>query len=155
MIFKYVFLINLQIKVEARADLSLDDGSSIDISSGLEKSNNAADEINLNSDDDEFKDEILNAAAGTRLDLSRTEPEDIFEDIPETRDVKVEAPITPSVFEPANMNSQPIQVLFIFMIYNKKCIKSMLYVSRITTIPTIPLQTLKRRDPCLIPRQIW
>ena len=117
MIFKYVFLINLQIKVEARADLSLDDGSSIDISSGLEKSNNAADEINLNSDDDEFKDEILNAAAGTRLDLSRTEPEDIFEDIPETRDVKAEAPITPSVFEPANMNSQPIQVLFIFMIY--------------------------------------
>ena len=59
-----------------------------------EQSNNlsAADEIDLNSDS-EFKDDVADAKAKHEL---RSEPEDIFEDIPETKEIKIDAtPVRP------------------------------------------------------------
>lgn len=81
--------------MEAKADISLEDNRSNDLSGIEEKSNNlsAADEIDLNSDN-EFKDELLDTAPKTEL---RSEPEDIFEDIPEPKEVKIEtAPVRPT-----------------------------------------------------------
>lgn len=96
--------------MEAKADISLEDGSSID-GSALEKSNmSAADEINLNSDDEEFKGGMNGAP---KLERSRSELEDIFEDIPEPRETKTETPLlsaapaaTP-IFEPDVTSPRP------------------------------------------------
>lgn len=83
-----------QIKVEAKADISLEDDRSNNLSAIEEKSNNfsAADEIDLNSDN-EFKDELIDATA--KLEI-RSEPEDIFEDIPETKESKLETSTRPT-----------------------------------------------------------
>jgi hypothetical protein len=65
------------------------------------KSNNtsAADEIDLNSDDGElFKDQLIDSTA--KLEL-RTEPDDIFEDIPEIKESRNDSVNIPPVFEPA------------------------------------------------------
>lgn len=88
----------LQIKVEAKADISLEDDRSNDLSAIEEKSNNlsAADEIDLNSDN-EFKDELNDASTKPEL---RSEPEDIFEDIPEPKEIKTEAVAARPTFEP-------------------------------------------------------
>lgn len=77
--------------MEAKADLSLEDGSSIDISAIEEKSNNISggDEIDLNSDGE---NETVNG--DSKPELTRSEPEDIFEDIPEPREQKSETVAT-------------------------------------------------------------
>ena len=89
--------------MEAKADISLEDDRSNDLSAIEEKSNNmsAAEEIDLNSDN-EFKDELLDSAPKTEL---RSEPEDIFEDIPEPKEfisdtVSVRPTFEPSVTSP-------------------------------------------------------
>jgi hypothetical protein len=54
----------------------------------------AADEIDLNSDS-EFKDDVDDTNAKHEL---RSEPEDIFEDIPEPKEVKIDAtPVRPTL----------------------------------------------------------
>ncbi len=86
----------MQIKVEAKADISLEDDRSNDLSVVEEQSNNlsAADEIDLNSDN-EFKDDVSDIKVKHEL---RSEPEDIFEDIPETKEVKIDsAPVRPTL----------------------------------------------------------
>jgi len=91
-----------QIKVEAKADISLEDESeqSVEIPPNDETNNtSAADEIDLNSDDGElFKDQIIDSTA--KLEL-RTEPDDIFEDIPEIKESRNDSVNAPPVFEPA------------------------------------------------------
>jgi len=97
----YVFKL-FQIKVEAKADISLEDESeqSVEIPPNNETNNtSAADEIDLNSDDGElFKDQIIDSTA--KLEL-RTEPDDIFEDIPEIKESRNDSVNAPPVFEPA------------------------------------------------------
>jgi len=64
------------------------------------------DEINLNSDDEEPKDSANDS--GPKLEL-RSEPEDIFEDIPEPKEVRTEA-VPPTVFssiEPSVTSPRP------------------------------------------------
>lgn len=75
----------IQIKVEAKADISLEDDRSNGLSPIEEQSHNlsAADEIDLNSDS-EYKDGVPDTKAKIEL---RSEPEDIFEDIPEPKEV--------------------------------------------------------------------
>lgn len=92
-----------QIKVEAKADISLEDDKSIDLSPVEDKSNNLsmADEIDLNSDN-EFRDDH-NDIKTKPVEL-RSEPEDIFEDIPEPKDNKIETmpqpPFQPTAVTP-------------------------------------------------------
>ena len=64
-----------------------------------EKSNNtsAADEIDLNSDDG--GDQLIDSTS--KLEL-RTEPDDIFEDIPEMKESRNDSSTAPLVFEPAS-----------------------------------------------------
>ena len=68
----------------------------------------AADEINLNSDEDEFKSGINGVS---KLERSRSELEDIFEDIPEPRELKTETAIPSSaaapIFEPSVTSPRP------------------------------------------------
>ena len=105
-IFNWFLIFELfQIKVEAKADISLEDESeqSVEITPIAEtsKSNNtsAADEIDLNSDDGElFKEQLIDSTA--KLEL-RTEPDDIFEDIPEIKESRNDSVNIPPVFEPA------------------------------------------------------
>ena len=59
----------------------------------LELENSIGDEIDLNSGDDEPEKEFLNT--NTKLEL-RSEPEDIFEDIPEPKEPKSEVASFPS-----------------------------------------------------------
>ncbi|EFX90126.1 sorting nexin-2-like [Daphnia pulex] len=91
-----LFASAIEIKVEAKADISLEDDRSNDLSVVEEQSNNlsAADEIDLNSDS-EFKDDVDDTNAKHEL---RSEPEDIFEDIPEPKEVKIDAtPVRPTL----------------------------------------------------------
>lgn len=78
----------LQIKVEAKADISLEDDRSNGLSPIDEQSHNlsAADEIDLNSDS-EYKDGVPDTKAKIEL---RSEPEDIFEDIPDPKESHAE-----------------------------------------------------------------
>uniref|UniRef100_A0A0P6ESB0 Sorting nexin-2 n=1 Tax=Daphnia magna TaxID=35525 RepID=A0A0P6ESB0_9CRUS len=80
-----LFASAIEIKVEAKADISLEDDRSNGLSPIEEQSHNlsAADEIDLNSDS-EYKDGVPDTKAKIEL---RSEPEDIFEDIPEPKEV--------------------------------------------------------------------
>ncbi len=91
-----IVILNFQIKVEAKADISIEDDRSNDLSVVEEQSTNlsAADEIDLNSDS-EFKDDVDDT--NTKHEL-RSEPEDIFEDIPEPKEAKIDAtPVQPTL----------------------------------------------------------
>jgi hypothetical protein len=72
------------------------------------------DEINLNSDEEEPKDSANDA--GPKLEL-RSEPEDIFEDIPEPKEVRTEA-VPQTVFgsiEPSVTSPRPQVGFTMFM----------------------------------------
>ena len=64
------------------------------------------DEINLNSDEEEVPSRVNGSAA--KLEL-RSEPDDIFEDIPEPKEIKTEisASLAQSL-EPALTSSRPL-----------------------------------------------
>lgn len=88
--------------MEAKADISIEEEKS---GSGREEkipNLSAADEIDLNSDD-EFKAVPLH---GNARDV-RNEPEDIFEDIPDKKEVRLEQQAQAVAKEPSIMSSKP------------------------------------------------
>lgn len=109
-----------QIKVEATADISLEDDRSVNVSATEDKSNSISevDEIDLNSDGDEFMDRRLGANAA-KLEINRSEPEDIFEDIPEPKEFKTEEAAAPQpAFEPPVTLQPKVQHVCSFQIQN-------------------------------------